>query len=324
MFKKINAISNMNMQSSYDASFKLPVPNFSMPFVSIPSFEIPQFKPFKAFQTLIFPGGVQNNINYFNNNNLWAQAGMNFQFNTNFDTFNFSGSNSYMGTGFNLGNISFNSLPLTGTKSIKDECYSPQTGFSLESAKIDKLYTTMGLDKKGLNKQVFIRAIEGYNNLSDKGNGLLGIFDTTQNASKERYYLIDLNNFKLIGQTVIKEGSGDMSNIATANKSGSHATLSGFEKVGTSYKSSKSWEKGIYLHGLEKGINDSASARGCVAHYTTNNTTWGCKGISAVIENGQVNKEKTFEKLEKFFPKDAIVFTYPKDQKYWEMSELYS
>lgn len=255
--------------------------------------------------------------------NVWVLGGYDFNLNTNYDVFKFT-EVKLSSKEDKVEDIDFDKLSSAELKKIKKECYSPEKGFSLESKKIDMLYKAMGLDEKGLNKEVFTRAIEGYNNLSDKGNGYLGIFDTTQGSDKERYYMLDLNNLKLIGQTVIKEGSGNMSNIATANKSGSHATLSGFEKVGTSYKSQKSWEKGIHLHGLEEGINDTALARSCVAHYTTGNSTWGCKGITPVIENGKINKDKSFAKLDKFFPEGAIIFTYPKDENYWNMSELYA
>ena len=267
----------------------------------------------------------QSALKFNTNLDIWSQGGLNYNYNNNYDYFKFSDTVSFnQSIKTETDKIDYNDLSSANLKKIKKECYSPKTGFSLESAKIDKLYKAMGLDKKGLNKKVFKRAIEGYNNLTDKGNGYLGIFDTTQGSDKKRYYMLDLNNLKLIGQTEIKEGSGNMADITTANKSGSHATLSGFEKVGSSYKSQKSWEKGILLHGLEEGINDTARERGCVAHYTTGNSTLGCKGITPVIENGKINKEKSFEKLDKFFPEGAIIFTYPKDDDYWEMSELYA
>ena len=187
----------------------------------------------------------------------------------------------------------------------------------------EQLFKAMGLEEKGLNFEVFSRALEGYESLGKKGNGLLGIFDTTQGADAERYYLLDMNTFEFIGQSAIKTGSGDMSNVLAANKGGSHATLSGFEKVGTEYRSGKKWKLGIRLVGLEEGINDSALSRSTVAHYTTGNSTWGCKGITPVYRNGKVDEEATFAKLRTLFPQDAILFTYPTDPNYWNLSSLY-
>ena len=135
--------------------------------------------------------------------------------------------------------------------------------------------------------------------------------------------MLDLNTFELIGQSAIKTGSGDMSDVEKANQSGSKATLSGFEKVAEEYKSSKKWKVGIRLDGLEEGINDNARSKSTVAHYTTGNSTWGCKGITPVYKNGKVDESATFKKLRTLFPTDAIIFTYPTDPDYWTLSDLY-
>ncbi len=186
----------------------------------------------------------------------------------------------------------------------------------------DKIFKTMGLDKQGLNFDVFSMALEGYNNLEDKGNGMLGVFDTTQSADKERYYLLDMNNFELVGRTVLKTGSGNMDNIKTANRAGSHATLSGFERVGSQYYSDSMGKNAMRLIGLEDGINDQSEAKGTVVHYTTKNSTWGCKGFTPVVKNGRVDLAATDEKMHGLFPENTIVFTYPTDERYREYSEL--
>ena len=192
----------------------------------------------------------------------------------------------------------------------------------LDPKNAEKIYETLGLEQQGLNKEVFMLAMEGYNNLEDKGNGLLGIFDTTQSADKERYYLLDLNNFELVGRSVLKTGSGNMNNIKTANQDGSHATLSGFEKVGDQYYSDSMGKDAMRLIGLESGINDNALAKGTVVHYTTNNSTWGCKGFTPVIKNGRVDIAATNEKMHKLFPTGTIIFTNPTDSRYREYSAL--
>ena len=186
----------------------------------------------------------------------------------------------------------------------------------------EKIYKAMGLDKQGLNFDVFSMAMEGYVNLEDKGNGMLGVFDTTQSADKERYYLLDMNNFELVGRTVLKTGSGNMDNIKTANKDGSHATLSGYEKVGGQYYSDSMGKNAMRLIGLEEGINDNSEAKGTVVHYTTKNSTWGCKGFTPVMKNGRVDLAATDEKMHRLFPENTIIFTYPTDSRYREYSAL--
>lgn len=189
----------------------------------------------------------------------------------------------------------------------------------------EQLYKAMGLEEQGLSFEVFQKAIEGYNNLEDKGNGFLGIFDTTQSNNNERYYLLDLNTFELVERSQMRTGSGDMSNITTANKGGSHATLSGFERVGEEYYSSSMGKNALRLDGLEEGINDNSRAKGTVVHYTTANSTWGCKGFPPVRNsNGTINRDATYDRMRELFPTNTIVFTYPKDDRYWEMSEFYA
>ena len=191
---------------------------------------------------------------------------------------------------------------------------------------VEELYKSMGLDEKGLNFEVFSSALEGYNNLTDeqKASGYLGIFDTTQGDNANRYYLLDLNTFELVGQSQMKTGSGNMDNIETANKHGSHATLSGFEMVGSEYYSNSMEKRALRLIGLEEGINDNALAKGTVVHYTTGNHTWGCKGFPPVRTNGRIDKEATYELMRELFPENAIIYTHPTDEDYWEMSELYA
>lgn len=188
----------------------------------------------------------------------------------------------------------------------------------------EQLYKAMGLEEQGLSFEVFSRAIEGYNNLEDKGNGFLGIFDTTQSNNQERYYLLDLNTFELVERSQMRTGSGNMDNIVSANKGGSHATLSGFERVSEEYYSSSMGKKAIRLDGLEEGINDNARAKGTVVHYTTANSTWGCKGFPPVRTNGKIDKEATYDRMRELFPTNTIVFTYPTDERYWEMSDYYA
>ncbi len=189
----------------------------------------------------------------------------------------------------------------------------------------EQLYAAMGLEEAGLSFEVFEKTLEGYNNLEDKGNGFLGIFDTTQSRDNNRYYLLDLNTFELVGQCELKIGSGDtfFSDVQAANKGGSHATLSGFEMVGEEYYSSGMGKKALRLDGLEPGINDNSRAKGTVVHYTTHETTWGCKGFPPIYSNGKIDHDATYKYMHEMFPKGTILFTYPQDEDYWDLSNLY-
>lgn len=193
-----------------------------------------------------------------------------------------------------------------------------------------KLYEFMNLESQGLSFEVFGLAIEGYNKLPDKGNGCLGIFDTTQESNKDRYYLLDLNTGSLIGRSVLKTGSGDMSNVSGANKPNSHATLSGFMKVGEEYYSSGKNRQSMRLNGLEKNINDNARTKAVVVHHVKpgQDKTWGCLGYSPVLnKDGQIDYNATYTKMRKLFPENTIIFTQPcrnSVDQYRSLSKLYS
>lgn len=71
--------------------------NFSLPAFNTPIFNFNNFLPYQSFQQPIFnfPNFNYNQMNNANfNNNIWAQAGMNFNYNLNFDSINFSTKSS--------------------------------------------------------------------------------------------------------------------------------------------------------------------------------------------------------------------------------------
>ena len=190
---------------------------------------------------------------------------------------------------------------------------------------VKSLYTELNLGAQGLNYEVFEMAITGYNNLpdSEKNTGMLSIFDTSQSADKERYYLIDLKNKKVVARSVMKTGSGNMNDVSRANKAGSHATLSGFEKIGDEYYSSGMKKQAKIIYGLEVGINDQAKNKGTVVHYASGNHTLGCKGFGPVRRNGRVDVQATNEKMRRICPKGTIMFTAPTNpEQYKRLSHL--
>lgn len=250
--------------------------------------------------------------------NLFSYSNM-FIYNNPFNSFlngfsswnNFSFDNSIFGNSWN--SFSY------GDTFTRSSSTAKSSGGGDAGGNVKQLYNSLGLEKEGLSYEVFAFAMKGYNNLSDKGNGQLGIVDPKSNT----YYLIDMKNHKFKGKTEVKFGSGNMSSVANANKQGSHATLSGFQKVAEEYTSGKSWHRGTKIDGLESGINNNARAKSTVIHYTAGNTTWGCIGFTPVYKNGSVDQSASFDKMRRLFPKDTILFTYPKNvDEYKRLSSL--
>ena len=189
------------------------------------------------------------------------------------------------------------------------------------------LFKSLGLDKEGLDYGVFATAIEGYKNLEDKGNGRLAIFDTT---GDQKCYIVDMENQQFLYSTEVRLGSNGMgSSIQGANQEGSHATLTGFMKVGSPYAASGHfWQEGIIVTGLESGVNDNAEAKGVVVHYVKEgqNTTWGCWGIPPVVTNSGVDHEASKQRNREMFTEGTILWNYPGDDRlneYKNLSRLY-
>ena len=140
-----------------------------------------------------------------------------------------------------------------------------------------------------------------------------------------------MENQQYITCTDVMLGSGGMgTSIQAANTEGSHATLSGFMRVGETYSpgSGKFWQEGIRLIGLENGINDNAMSKGVVIHYVTpgQTTTWGCMGIPPVMSGGTTDHAASIQNIENLFQTGTIVYTYPGDDRldtYRGLSSLY-
>ncbi|WP_290794263.1 murein L,D-transpeptidase catalytic domain family protein [Flavihumibacter sp. UBA7668] len=134
----------------------------------------------------------------------------------------------------------------------------------------DSIYSALGLARKGLSRPAFRYAWKGYKNLLDKGrvrrSDVLSICDFSQSSKRKRLYVIDLEEKKLLMQTFVAHGRNSGSEYARnfSNRPESHQSSLGFYVTRSTYFG----EHGLALKidGLERGINDKASARNIVVH----------------------------------------------------------
>lgn len=134
----------------------------------------------------------------------------------------------------------------------------------------DSIYSALGLARKGLSRPAFRYAWKGYKNLLDKGrvrrSDVLSICDFSQSSKRKRLYVIDLEENKLLMQTFVAHGRNSGSEYARnfSNRPESHQSSLGFYVTRSTYFG----EHGLALKidGLERGINDKASARNIVVH----------------------------------------------------------
>jgi len=130
-----------------------------------------------------------------------------------------------------------------------------------------KLFLEIGnLD---LDYEIFHQSVSGYffllnkNKLTNKR--YLSIVDMSKSANKERYFLIDMQNKKLIAQTLIAHGknTGDEYAKHFSNTQNSFQTSLGFYITAETYQGSNGLS--MRMDGLEKS-NSKARVRDIVVH----------------------------------------------------------
>jgi hypothetical protein len=150
---------------------------------------------------------------------------------------------------------------------------------------------------------VFKSAIQGYRNIGNiRKKGILTIIDFTKPSTEKRFYVIDIENKKLIYRCLVAHGknSGDIYAKDFSNKMESLKSSLGFYLTGETYKGDHGYS--LRLDGLEKGINDNARAREIVIHgaeyvseefirkYGRLGRSWGCPALPPDLSKEIIDK----------------------------------
>jgi hypothetical protein len=188
---------------------------------------------------------------------------------------------------------------------------------------IKNLYTECKLADK-LDYDVFKQAMDGYNSIELTNKKLLSIVDYSKPSSEERFFIIDIENHKLLYQALVAHGkkSGYMNATKFSNKIGSYKSCLGFFKTGNSYFGKRGYS--LQLEGLEKGINDNARLRGIIIHganyvderivngYGVIGRSWGCPAVSKKLSKEIINLVKG----------GSLLYIYADDELYKENSVI--
>jgi len=188
---------------------------------------------------------------------------------------------------------------------------------------ITNLYTDCGLTDK-LDFEVFKSAMEGYNSIDLTNTKLLSIIDYSKPSTEKRFFIIDVENHKLLYQTLVAHGkkSGYLNATKFSNKYGSHKSSLGFFITGNSYFGKRGYS--LQLDGLENGINDNARQRGIIIHganYVSERIangngvigrSWGCPAVSKKLSKEIINLLKG----------GSLLFIYANDELYKENSVI--
>lgn len=162
----------------------------------------------------------------------------------------------------------------------------------VESENYKSLFKDCGLDSV-MDFGILNDALIGYNNYdSTFFKPLLIVIDYSKPSTEKRFYVIDLENKKLMYHCFVAHGKGSGENIAKdfSNVPGSQKTCLGFFKTAETYVGKHGYS--LKLDGLEKGINDKARERAIVIHgadyvsqefidtYGRLGRSWGCPALS--------------------------------------------
>jgi len=223
-------------------------------------------------------------------------------------------------------------LPLIVSSNAKepDQPVVVQTDNTVSS--IYKKIDFTGIER--LDYKVFEKAYIGYLNLKaeNKLNAekhILTVCDYSLSANKNRMWVIDMQNNKVLLNTYVAHGQGTGEEYAKAfsNKEGSHQSSIGFYVTGDTYVGSHG--NSLYLHGMDEGYNSAAYERSIVMHgagYVSKDfiagtgrlgRSWGCPAISAEVCETVIDCTKGGTCLFVYYPEEKYLST-----SYWLNKKL--
>lgn len=191
------------------------------------------------------------------------------------------------------------------------------------------LYKSIEFDPEHeLNYEVFSKALTGFENLKKAGlltqdSHLLTICDFSMSSNTKRLWVIDLNDKKVVFNSLVAHGKNTGEEFATnfSNTESSRQSSLGFYITDATYQGDNGYS--LRLLGMDKGFNDAAYKRAIVMHgadYVSDEfatvhkrigRSWGCPAIPRELTQSMINTIKG---------KNCLFIYYP-DQKYLSESE---
>ncbi len=128
------------------------------------------------------------------------------------------------------------------------------------------LYQDCNLDSL-LSFEIFRLAMTGFEKITDLPNKkIITIIDFSKPSVKERFFVIDLENKRILFKSLVAHGKNSGENMAKSfsNESKSLKSCLGFLLTSETYTGKHGYS--LRLDGLEPGINDNATSRKIVIH----------------------------------------------------------
>jgi L,D-transpeptidase catalytic domain len=170
------------------------------------------------------------------------------------------------------------------------------------------LFSELHLSDAGLSPTVFHSAFQGFERLDSEGaiknDGILTIVDFSQPSSQKRLYVVDLENKRVLFNTLVAHGrnSGTLMAQSFSNDPSSLKSSPGFYVTENTYIGHNGYS--LRLNGLEKDINDNALSRSIVLHgapYVDESAvhslgflgrSWGCPAVPEASHKAIINTIK--------------------------------
>jgi len=174
---------------------------------------------------------------------------------------------------------------------------------------IQNVFRAAGLDKTAMDENTFRKAIVGYYNLRHGGllapdRSIITIVDFNKPSTEKRLWIVDLENKKLLFNTLVAHGSGTGDNMAKvfSNTSNSNQSSLGFYIANETYSGKHGLS--LRLDGMDEGFNTNARNRAVVVHgadYVSQTfvdrhgrlgRSWGCPALPAELSALIINTIK--------------------------------
>lgn len=168
-----------------------------------------------------------------------------------------------------------------------------------------------------LNKNVLKLALTAYSNASKRGavkKPVLTVIDYSLPSNKQRMWVFDVRNEKLLYNTFVAHGKNSGVNVASkfSNRESSLQSSLGTYITKDTYMGHKGYS--LNLQGLDKGFNDNAYNRRVVVHgawYVEPDfikkagragLSWGCPAIAQTLAKPVINTIKNGSVVFAYFP----------------------
>ena len=196
------------------------------------------------------------------------------------------------------------------------------------SMRMEMLYDSLQLDEKGLSPEAFDMAVEGYEKLLSakkiKREGVISIADFSKSSAEKRFFVLDLEQCKILFQTYVAHGRNTGGEFAKyfSNRPESFQSSLGFYLTEDTYQGKNGFS--MQLSGLEPGINDKARQRAIVMHGASyaNESFIRHRGYLGRSQGCPALPEKMNKPIIQKIKNGTCLFIFGKDKNYSNQSKL--